>query len=436
MQTPIDRARRRALVKFLCASPLMLAASPVGAVEELIARSGTDGSGAEPDLDPVRELIASAREAVNVFDFQPVAKQKLLPGHYTFLSMGVEDEVTLRANRSDFDDFRLRPRRLVDASDLDTTRELLGTSLSCPIFLCPVGAQRAFDPRAELAVAEAARRIDHLQILSTASSTPIEQVVAARGAPVWFQLYTADLWPITRRQLRSAEEAGCPAVALTVDNISVMFGQNREKLQRHRRDTNPQCQSCHESLGADMVGGVVRFADAIGFDLETRLANLFLIDWDYVDRIRDATSMKLLIKGILTREDASLCVEHGVDGLIVSNHGGRAIDTGLSTIAALPEIVEEVDGRIPVLVDSGFRRGTDVFKALALGADAVGIGRPYIWGLSAFGQEGVEAVLELMRGEFELTMKGMGSKNLASISSEQIERRPFARQPTSPPSSP
>jgi isopentenyl diphosphate isomerase/L-lactate dehydrogenase-like FMN-dependent dehydrogenase len=202
--------------------------------------------------------------------------------------------------------------------------------------------------------------------------------------------------------------------------MSVLFGQNRDRMRRYHRDDNAECQACHYSRFDAAVDGAVELASAVGFDLETRLANFMILDWDYLDRIRDATSMKLLVKGILTREDASRCIEHGVDGLIVSNHGGRAVETGLSTIEALPAITEEVGGRIPVLVDSGFRRGTDFFKALALGADAVCVGRPYVWGLAAFGQEGVEAVLEILRSELELLMKGMGTRDLGSITPAHV----------------
>jgi 4-hydroxymandelate oxidase len=410
---------RRSLLRFLLASPLLLSPKPVAAFETLLAALGQAAATAAES----HEIISAASQAIDVFDFEFVAERNLSPGHYTFLSMGVQHEVTLRANRSAFDDFQLRPRRLVDVRELDTRSEILGTKLSSPIILSPVGAQKAFHPEAELAVARAAKRGDFLQILSTASSTPIEEVASARGAPVWFQLYTADLFPVTRMQLREAEAAGCPAVALTIDNMSVLFGQNRDRLRRFRRDDNAECQTCHNSLADDFVDGAIEAADAVGIDLQQRLENFMLLDWGNVDRIRDATSMKLLIKGILTREDARLCVEHGVDGIIVSNHGGRAIDTGLSTIEALGPIVEEVGGEIPVLIDSGFRRGTDIFKALALGADAVCIGRPYVWGLAAFGQEGVEAVLELMRREFELVMKGMGTRDLKSITPEYVRTK-------------
>ena len=408
---------RRSLLRYLLASPLLFAPRPVAAFEELLAAVAAPLA----DAANTREIISAAGEAIDVFDFEFVAERNLSPAHYTFLSMGVQNEVTLRANRSAFDLVKLRPRRLVDVRDLDIRHEVLGTKMSCPVILAPVGVQKAFHPEAELAVARAAKRADQLQILSTTSSMPLEEVIEARGAPIWFQLYTLDLWPVTRMQLREAEAAGCPAVALTVDNMSVLFGQNRDRMRRYRRNDNPECQACHRSVPDKMINAAVAGAHRIGFDLEERIENLGILDWDNVDRIRDATTMKLLIKGILTREDARLCVEHGADGIVVSNHGGRAIDTGLSSIEALPPIVEEVGGQIPILIDSGFRRGTDIFKALAIGADAVCIGRPYVWGLSAFGQEGVEAVLEILRREFEFVMKGMGTPDLKSITAASVQ---------------
>jgi isopentenyl diphosphate isomerase/L-lactate dehydrogenase-like FMN-dependent dehydrogenase len=410
---------RRSLLRFLLASPLLLGPRPVAALERLLAAVGPGE----------RELITRVADAIDVFDFEPVAERNLSPAHFTYLSMGVQHEVTLRANRSAFDSVQLRPRRLVGVRDVDLGCEILGAKLSSPIILAPAGNQAAFHGDAELAVARAARSGDHLQILSTGTSTPIEAVVEARGAPIWFQLYTADLWPVTRSQLSDAEEAGCPALVLTVDMVATAFGQNRDRIRRFRRRDNAECQSCHQSVAEDAVLGAIAVADAVGFDLESRLDNLMVLDWEYVDRIRDATSMKLLIKGILTREDARQCIEHGIDGIVVSNHGGRAEDSGLSTIEALPPIVEEVGGRIPILIDSGFRRGTDVFKALALGADAVCVGRPYLWGLAAFGQDGVEAVLEILRSELETTMRGMGSHDLAAITPAHVQTSAAACEP-------
>lgn len=421
MSTPTNPSRR-SLLRFLLTSPLLLSPRPVAGFERLLAALGEG----ESDVEAAREIIAAADKAIDVFDFERVAARNLSPAHFTYLSMGVQHEVTLRANRSAFDQFQLRPRRLIDVRELDTSTELLGTKLSCPIVLAPAGTQKAFHPEGELAVARAARSRDHLQILSTATSFDIEQVVDARGAPIWFQLYTPGIWTATRMQLREAEQAGCPAVALTVDMTATIFGQNRDRIRRYRRSDNAECQACHQSTFDDVVRGAVRAASTVGFDLGNRLENMMVLDWDYVDRIRDATSMKLLLKGILTREDARLCIEHGVDGIVVSNHGGRAEDSGLSTIEVLPEIVDEVGGRIPILIDGGFRRGTDIFKALALGADAVCVGRPYLWGLAAFGQDGVEAVLEMLRRELHTIMKGMGTPDLASITPAHVRtQRPI-----------
>jgi 4-hydroxymandelate oxidase len=402
---------RREFLRFLAGSPLLLSALPAAAVAQALEAGDRTTAGV-----PAPQLIASAADAINVFDFEPVAKRNLLPGHYTYLSMGIQDEFTLRANRAAFGRFQLRPRRLVDVRALDTSTEVLGQKLSCPIILAPAGAQKAFHPEGELAVARAARQKDHLQILSTGSSTRIQEVAAARGAPIWFQLYTARVWPVTSMQLGEAEDTGCPVVVLSVDQIGL--GRNRDALHRYHRRHNPQCQACHQSLGEKIQRGT----DALGIDLRDVIQDTMILDWDFVDRIREGTSMKLVIKGILTHEDARLCVEHGVDGVVVSNHGGRAEDSGLAAIEALPEIVAAIGGRIPILVDSGFRRGTDVFKALALGASAVCIGRPYLWGLAAFGQEGVEAVLALMRRELETIMIEMGTPNVNAITPAHVQR--------------
>ncbi len=405
------RFARREFLRFVAGSPLLLSAVPAAAVERLLAGGGQEGAAA---LEA--ELINSAADAINVFDFEPVAKRKLLPGHYTYLSMGVQDEFTLRANREAFGKLQLRPRRLVDVRDLDTSTEVLGTKLSCPIALAPVGAQKAFHPDGELAVARAARRKDHVQILSTGTSIRIQEVAQARGAPIWFQLYTPRHWPVTALQLREAEEVGCPVVVLTVDQVGL--GRNRDSLHRYRRRQNPECQACHQSLSEKIQRGT----DALGIDLRDVVQDSMILDWDVVDRIREGTSMKFVVKGILTPEDARLCVEHGVDGIVVSNHGGRAEDSGLASIEVLPEIAAAVDGRIPILVDSGFRRGTDVFKALALGASAVCVGRPDVWGLAAFGQDGVEAVLAILRRELETIMTEMGTPDLRSITPAHVRR--------------
>jgi isopentenyl diphosphate isomerase/L-lactate dehydrogenase-like FMN-dependent dehydrogenase len=332
----------------------------------------------------------------------------------------VGDEFTVRANREGFAQVQLVPRRLVDVRRLYTSFDLFGTTLPWPIILAPVGSQRAYHAQAELAVARAAKRTEMLQILSMGSSEPIDAVSAARGAPVWSQLYASRQWLVTKRFLKQAEEAHSPAVVLTVDIVGTPTG--RERIDRYRRPHNPECQPCHKSISDALLRGGTGLANAVGLDAAQMFSRTMMLDWEIVDRIRDATSMKLIVKGILSPDDARLCVEHGVDGIIVSTHGGRAEDNGLSAIEALPAVVAAVASRVPVLVDSGFRRGTDVFKALALGATAVCIGRPYLWGLAAFGQEGVEAVATILRRELETTMRQMGTPTLQAIGPAALYR--------------
>jgi 4-hydroxymandelate oxidase len=401
---------RRSFLRFLLSSPLLLSADGVSAAERFAE---------DPNFPAAaRELIRDASRAINVFDFQPVARRNLSEGHYAFLSAGVDHEVTLRANRRGFDKIGLRPRRLVDVRRVDSDLVLLGAKLSSPILLAPIGSQGAFHAEGELPVARAAREKDHQLILSTGATRSIHDVARARGTPLWYQLYTPRIRPVTSWQLDQAADAGCSAVVLTVDMTGL--GGNRDRINRFHREHNPACESCH---GANPIargfGAAARLVGIDPLEIQARYATL---DWETVDRIRDATSMKLLIKGILTREDAELCVRRGVDGIVVSNHGGRAEDTGISTIEVLPEITDAVAGRIPVLIDSGFRRGSDVFKALALGASAVCIGRPYVWGLAAFGQEGVESVLALLRAELRTIMRHMGTPSLSAISASHVQR--------------
>ena len=395
----------------------MLAARPGEALAEL-ARALAQ---CEPDLSPAGELISSPADAINVFDFRAVAKQSLSPAHYAYLATGVDHEIGLHANRAGFGKFGLRPRRMIDVRGLDTTREVLGTKLSCPIGLAPAGMQGVFHSEGEVAVARAAKSADHLQILSTASSKSLDEVAHARGRPPWAMIVPTRIWTPTRLQLRRAQEAGCPVVVVTVDYVG--FG-SQDRLRRFRgpgdpfpSSENPGCPTCHSSSMTARVGRILK---TLGQDPLEWASDLVAVDWDSIDRVRDATPLKLVLKGILTAEDAELCVEHGVDGIVVSNHGARQIDNTLSTIEVLPEIIRAVGGRIPVLVDSGFRRGTDVFTALALGASAILIGRPYLWGLAAFGQAGVEAVLHLLRRELETVMRQMGTPDLASITRELV----------------
>jgi isopentenyl diphosphate isomerase/L-lactate dehydrogenase-like FMN-dependent dehydrogenase len=254
--------------------------------------------------------------------------------------------------------------------------------------------------------------------MSTVSSSSVEDVTRAGGGPVWYQLYTTDNFHVTTTLVKRAEAAGCPVVVVTVD---VPAGRNTETATRFQRNDTHVCAACHvvdpDGIPRSGLGSKPMFG---GIDLEGLAMTSPSLTWDFIKRLKGVTSMKVVIKGLETREDAVLAVESGADGIIVSNHGGRATESGRSTIEALPEVVQAVAGRIPVLVDGGIRRGTDVFKALALGASAVGIGRPYIWGLSTFGQQGVERVLDIVNNELRLAMVGCGTRSLQEITSASL----------------
>jgi isopentenyl diphosphate isomerase/L-lactate dehydrogenase-like FMN-dependent dehydrogenase len=258
------------------------------------------------------------------------------------------------------------------------------------------------------------------------SSTGVEDVTAARGEPIWYQLYPTDQWPVGRALIKRAETAGCPVLVLTID---LQGGSNRETQARGQRRDARECSACHPAgpLGSSLNNVnamVVRKPMFTGVDVsQVRSAQPLDMNWDFVKRLRDTTSMKIVLKGIVTSEDAALAAEHGMDGIIVSNHGGRAEESGRATIESLTEVVAGAAGRIPVLVDGGFRRGTDIFKALALGARAVCIGRPYVWGLAAFGQPGVEAVLDILRRELTTIMRQTGTVKLSEISRQAVVDR-------------
>jgi 4-hydroxymandelate oxidase len=381
---------RRQFMSFLAGSPLAL----------MQAQETPDG-------------LSSPKDALNVMDFEEAARRAIPPAHFGYMATGVDDDATLRANREGFKKLQLRPRRLVDVSKVDLHTELFGTSWETPIFLCPAGSQRAFHAEGELGTARAASAKKTLQILSTQTSTGVEEVAQALGAPPWYQLYATTKWEVTEKVVQRAEAAGCPVLVWTVDNLP---GRNTETERRIRKLDNRQCSSCHQQTPAGLRAKVMyKGLDVTGVSITTPA-----LTWDFVDRLKQATRMKLVLKGIETREDAQLCCEHGVDGIVVSNHGGRAAETGRGTIECLPEVIDGVRGRVPVLVDGGFRRGTDIFKALALGARAVGVGRPYLWGLGAFGQAGVERVLDILRAELTLIMKQCGTRSIAEIGRASI----------------
>ena len=396
---------RRAFLKLLAASPLLAGVPYIG---QALAQT--------PSLQGIDSLVASASDALDVFDLEAVARRNIPPAHWGYLAAGVDGEETLRANQQAFSRYQLHTKRFVDLSKMGMSLDLFGTTYKSPIFLSPLGAQRAFHPEGEIGSAKAAASRGHLQVLSTVSSIGVEDVTAAYGAPIWCQLYTTNKWDITVKLVKRAEAAGCPVVAVTVD---LPVGRNTESATRWARTDTRTCSSCHAAGGPDPRTRPM-FS---GNDMTGVALNSSSLTWDFIKRLKDVTKMKVLIKGLESRGDAELAVRHGADGIIVSNHGGRATETGRSTLEALPEVVAAVRGRVPVLVDGGVRRGADVLKALALGATAVGIGRPYVWGLGAFGQAGVERVLDILNNELRLAMAGVGARTLRDITAASLIRK-------------
>jgi 4-hydroxymandelate oxidase len=388
---------RRAFLKFLAGSPLLAGLLPF---REAFTQQATS------------DVISSPAEAINVLEFEAAARKALPPAHFGYMATGVDSDATLKANREGFSHYNLRPRRLVDVSRVDLSTELFGVKWETPIVIAPVGSQKAFHPEGEIAVAKAAQSKRTLQVLSTVATSSVEEVTSARGGPIWYQLYATNNWEATKKLVKRAEAAGCPVLVITVD---LPAGRNTETDQLYRRMDTRQCTNCHAPGTAYRRKPMFDGIDTNGLGTYSPA-----LTWESVRRLKDFTSMKTVLKGIETREDAALCLENGVDGIIVSNHGGRAEESGRATIDCLPEVIKQVDGRIPVLVDGGFRRGTDIFKALALGARAILIGRPYIWGLSAFGQPGVERVLDILHRELDLVMRQCGTRTLKEITPAYI----------------
>jgi 4-hydroxymandelate oxidase len=415
MAPVVDQATsRRRFIQFLAASPLFAGTS--------IAALAQEGMYPQQPPDPYvwaprdyEHLISSPKEALDVFDFEPVMHKNVPPAHFGYLASGVDDDVTLRANRAGFLKFQLRPRRLVDVSKIDTTTEILGQKYQTPIIIAPAGEHRAYHPDGEEGVARAAKTGDHLMILSTQATASVSDVIAARGRPIWSQLYATNKFEVAKHHVLSMEQQGSIAVAVTVDRNG---GRNQEDLARMRRLDTRTCSDCHDNsslASSNRDAPMYQGADLTG------LTNIQApsLTWETIKRLRDVTKMKMVLKGILAWEDAKIAAETGIDAIIVSNHGGRADESGRSTIESLPEIIQ-VSGNMPVLIDSGFRRGTDIVKALCMGAKGVAFGRPYLWGLGAFGQAGVERVLEILRTELTVAMQQAGAPSIKDLKPSMV----------------
>jgi isopentenyl diphosphate isomerase/L-lactate dehydrogenase-like FMN-dependent dehydrogenase len=353
---------------------------------------------------------------INVADFERLAAEKLDPGVLGYFAGGAGDEITLGDNQAAWKRWRLRPRMLVDISAVDTAGELFGAPLSMPVLVAPVAYQRLVDPEGEAAMARAAAAVGTAMCLSTlATARPSEVSAAAPTGRHWFQLYQFRDAGITRALMDEAVAHGFEAIVVTVD---LPPGGNRERDQRtgFKLPEGLGIPSVSAALGTDRAVTVEETFDLMDLSLE----------WPSIAELAAGCSVPVLVKGILTAEDALLAVEHGAGGIVVSNHGGRQLDCAVATAEALPEIVAAVGGRVPVLVDGGIRRGTDVAIALALGADAVLVGRPPLWGLAAGGAAGAERVLAILRAELERTLALCGCASPGALTLDHLRRAPAA----------
>jgi (S)-2-hydroxy-acid oxidase len=359
----------------------------------------------------------SADQVLSVMDFEALARDALPPAHFGYIATGADDDRTVARNHEAYSGYEIRARRFVDLGRLTTATSVFGAAWKSPLYTSAVSSMRAFHPEAEIAVARAAKSRSAQLMLSTGASSAPEEVIEARGAPIWQQIYPTNDWSVTQGMIRRAEKAGATAIVVTVDSPGA---RNNETLARARLTDNRDCTACHTTESRKMWKRAPIFT---GLDVSR-------VTWvtppgmppDYLVRMRDLVKVKLLYKGIMTAEDAAIAIDKGADGIVVSNHGGRNEETLRASFDSLPEVVAAARGRVPVFLDGGIRRGTDIFKALALGAAGVGIGRPQAWGLAAFGQPGVEAVLDILNTELTNIMRQAGTPTVASITRDSVLR--------------
>lgn len=354
-------------------------------------------------------------DAVCLADFEPVARGRISPMAWEYISGGAGDENTLRWNREAWSDVRLLPRVLVDVSRLDTRVRLFGQEMAFPILLAPTAYHRLVHPDGELATVRGAGAAEATMIVSTLATVAIEEITAVAAQPVWFQLYVQTDRSFTRDLVQRAEDAGCKALCVTVDT-PVGGARNREtrvKFALPEGLSLPHLRGLKERPGDHAAGA------------PTIYGKLFdpTLTWKDIEWLCSLARVPVLLKGVMAAEDAALAVASGAAGVIVSNHGARNLDTVPATVEVLPRIVDRIAGRMPVLVDGGIRRGTDVLKALALGANAVLLGRPYLYALAAAGAEGVACAVSLLRKELQMAMALTGRTSIAAIDRSALWER-------------
>jgi 4-hydroxymandelate oxidase len=393
---------RRETLESLLLALAGFAASPSGTLARRQAtRSGAPATKAAPAQG------AAAAGPVNLMDFETLARRRISRMAYDYIAGGGADEITLRRNRTAFDAILLKPRVLVDVSRLDTRVELLGQAYGFPILLAPTAYHKLVHPRGELATVAGAAAAGATLVVSSFATVAIEDVSKGAKTRLWFQLYVQPDRSFTRDLVQRAEAAGCTALCITVDTPVAPI-RDRETRSNFDLPAGMEMENLRALIQkADAAAG--RYTRAYGAVLDPTLT------WDFIPWVRAQTKLPVVLKGILAPEDARRAVAEGAHAVLVSNHGGRNLDTVPATIEALPAVVEAVEGRIPVLLDGGVRRGTDVVKALALGAKAVLIGRPYLWGLGVAGADGVERVVKMLRAELEAAMALCGVTRASEI---------------------
>jgi isopentenyl diphosphate isomerase/L-lactate dehydrogenase-like FMN-dependent dehydrogenase len=349
--------------------------------------------------------IPGFAEMTSTFDFEPVFRGNVPQTVYDYTAHGADSEFTIRRNRDAFGWVDVVPRAPVDPTAVDARTSVLGLSLDFPLFVAPTALQVALHPDGEVGMHQAATATNTPFIISNNSSQPAEKIATSSSGPAWFQFYPRRSLDESRAILERVQDAGCQAIVVTVDQQATFYErtQHLRNLGGSPRTGPPRASTVRNPYRV----------------LETRL----WYEWPYLAQIRPFIAGPMLVKGILTAEDARLCLEHGAQGIIVSNHGGRSLDYGPSTLEVLPEIVDAVRGRVPILVDSGFRRGADVMKALALGANAVCLGRATRWGLGAFGTPGAQRVIEMIQAELVAAMAAAGRRSLADLDPTAVRVR-------------
>lgn len=364
-------------------------------------------SGARPESSFQEASPNPFAGIASVMDFEPRARERISHIAYEFISGGAGDELSLKWNREAYDKIRLRPRVLVDVSKLDTTVRLFGQTLAHPILLAPTAYHKLLHPEGEVETARGAGSVDTTMVVSSFATTAVEDIARAATKPLWFQLYVQPDRGFTRSLVERAEAAGCQAICVTVDT-PLAGARNREERAGFRL---PAGMDIPHLRGLPTAG-------ARNAPREGEIFNAILdptLTWKDIEWLRSFAKVPVLLKGVLNPDDADQAARLGVSGIIVSNHGARNLDTVPATIDALPGVVQKVAGRMPVLVDGGIRRGTDVLKAIAMGANAVLIGRPYLFALGVAGASGVARTVTILRRELQIAMALTGRRSIAEI---------------------